>query len=128
MKGIVVTKSVTTIISLALLSLAAGCANTGTRNVKEGYVNVNGGRVWYRMVGGDNRFARTPLLVVHGGPGIPHDYLTPLEALADVRPVIFYDQLGCGRSDHPTDDSLWNVPRSVAELQQVRDALKLKEV
>lgn len=113
---------------LVLLFLAVGCANTGTRNVKEGYVNVTGGRVWYRMVGGDNRFARTPLLVVHGGPGIPHDYLEPFESLAEMRPVIFYDQLGCGRSDHPTDDSLWNVPRSVNELQQVRDALKLKEV
>jgi proline iminopeptidase len=113
---------------LALTMFLAGCANTGTRHVKEGYVNVTGGRVWYRMVGGDNRFARTPLLVVHGGPGMPHDYLEPLEALADQRPVIFYDQLGCGRSDRPSDDALWNVPRFVQELQQVRDQLKLKEV
>jgi len=84
--------------------------------------------VWYRMVGADNRYARTPLLVVHGGPGIPHDYLSPLEALADERPVIFYDQLGCGRSDRPDNDALWTVQRSVQELQQVRDALKLNEV
>jgi len=122
-------KSVTRSLMCAILLLSAvGCAATGARNIREGYVNTTGGRVWYRMVGGDNRYARTPVLVVHGGPGIPHDYLTSLDALAEERPVIYYDQLGCGRSDRPTDDSLWTIARSVSELQQVRDALKLKEV
>jgi len=51
--------------------------------------------------------------------------LEPLEALADRRRVIFYDQLGCGRSDRPGDLSLWNVDRFVEELAQVRSALNL---
>src|SRR5206468_2192781 len=41
------------------------------------------------------------------------------------RRVIFYDQLGCGRSDRPGDLSLWNVDRFVEELAQVRSALNL---
>src|SRR5213082_3205623 len=49
----------------------------------------------------------------------------PLESLADRRRVIFYDQLGCGRSDRPDDLSLWNVDRFVTELAQVRSALNL---
>ncbi|GAI31646.1 unnamed protein product, partial [marine sediment metagenome] len=55
-------------------------------------------------------------------------YLKPLSRLAVERPVVFYDQLGAGRSDHPADTSLWRVDRFVEELQQVREALGLKEV
>jgi proline iminopeptidase len=67
-----------------------------------------------------------PLLCLHGGPGFTHYYLEPLEALAEHRRVIFYDQLGCGRSDRPDDLSLWNVDRFVEELAQVRAALGLE--
>jgi proline iminopeptidase len=42
--------------------------------------------------------------------------MTPLEALADERPVVLYDQLGCGKSDRPADTSLWRVERFVTEL------------
>jgi proline-specific peptidase len=90
---------------------------------EEGYIEVPGGRVWYRIAGPDR--AGVPLLCLHGGPGIPHDYLEPLEDLAAERPVVFYDQLGCGRSDRPGDESLWTVSRFVEELAVVREALRL---
>jgi proline iminopeptidase len=86
-----------------------------------GYIPVEGGNVWYKIVGADK--PGTPLLTLHGGPGYPHDYLEPLEQLADARPVIFYDQLGCGKSDHPPDRALWRIERFVRELTQVRQAL-----
>jgi proline-specific peptidase len=87
----------------------------------EGYIDVPGGRVWYRSVGEGG----TPLLCLHGGPGFTHNYLEPLEALADRRQVIFYDQLGCGKADAPDDLSLWTVDRFVEELAQVRATLGL---
>jgi proline-specific peptidase len=90
----------------------------------EGYIDVEGGRVWYRAVGEETD--AIPLLCLHGGPGFTHYYLEPLEALAEHRRVIFYDQLGCGRSDRPDDLSLWNVDRFVEELAQVRAALGLE--
>jgi proline iminopeptidase len=67
----------------------------------EGYIEVPGGRVWYRAVG--EQSDAIPLLCLHGGPGFTHYYLEPLETLAEHRRVIFYDQLGCGRSDQPDD-------------------------
>src|SRR5262245_51589154 len=91
----------------------------------EGYVPVTGGRVWYQIVGSG---AAIPLLVLHGGPGVPHDYLEPLAALADERPVIFYDQLGCGKSERPDDVSLWRIERFAEEVGQVRQALGLSQV
>jgi proline-specific peptidase len=89
----------------------------------EGFIEVPGGRVWYQVNGADA--PGVPLLCLHGGPGMPHDYLEPLAGLAAGRPVIFYDQLGCGRSDWPDDQSLWTVDRFVSELVIVRESLGL---
>lgn len=99
---------------------------TSGNGTREGYINVTGGRVWFRIAGAES--GGTPLLVLHGGPGVPHDYLEPLEALADERPVVFYDQLGCGNSDQPDDPSLWTVERYVSEVNEVRSALGLRRV
>jgi proline iminopeptidase len=93
----------------------------------EGYVQAPGGRVWYRVVG-DKHMGSMPLLLLHGGPGFTSEYLDSLEALSDERPVVRYDQLGCGRSDRPADPSLWNVERFVDELRDVRRELSLDRV
>jgi proline-specific peptidase len=92
--------------------------------VREGFVDVTGGRVWYRRAGDGDR---TPLLILHGGPGAASFYVEPLaERVAAHRPTIVYDQLGCGRSDKPDDPSLWTIGRSVEEVDQVRLALGLE--
>jgi len=92
---------------------------------QEGYISVTGGKVWYQITGDGKG---VPLLVLHGGPGCPHDYLEPLRYLSDERQVIFYDQLGCGKSDRPDDARLWLTERFVEELRQVRQALGLQQV
>ena len=91
---------------------------------EEGKINVDGYQIWYRRVGNGG----IPLLTLHGGPGAGHDYLEPLEKLATDRSVIFYDQLGCGKSDQPDDRSLWRIERFVAEVDTVRQALGLEQV
>lgn len=96
---------------------------------EEGFIPVDGYRVWYRIVGGGAERENTPLLTLHGGPGVPHDYVTDMAALAsDSRRVIFYDQLGCGRSDQPNNPAMWTIERSVAEIGTVRRALGLDKV
>lgn len=94
-----------------------------TTNTDERRVEVTGGSVWSARMGPREG---TPVLLLHGGPGAACDYLLPLaERLAEHRPVVVYDQLGCGRSDHPDDPSLWTIERAVQELDQVRAALGL---
>jgi proline iminopeptidase len=92
---------------------------------REGLLDVPGGRVWYRQIGNG---PGVPLLALHGGPGGLSCRFQSLAPLADERPVIFYDQLGSGRSDHPADTTLWNVDRFVAEVDAVRRGLGLDSV
>ncbi len=118
----------TTRISMAATALSlllVACQSDRGLSPGEGYIDVPGGKVWYRIVGSGRT---TPLLVLHGGPGAPSYYLKPLAALADERPVVFYDQLGAGHSEAPADTALWQVDRFVRELAQVREALGLREV
>lgn len=109
----------------ALLSACAPKEPAATET-KEGFVQVEGGKVWYHIEGADKK--GTPLLVLHGGPGSSSIGSKPMFALATDRPVIIYDQLGCGKSDRPTDTTLFTVDRFVRELQTVRDSLKLDTV
>ncbi|GKT63996.1 proline-specific peptidase protein [Colletotrichum tofieldiae] len=80
---------------------------------------------FYRILG-DLSSTITPIVVLHGGPGIPHIYLAPLfnryHALTQA-PVILYDQIGCGRSTRfPSkigDEEFWTVDLFVAELENL---------
>src|SRR5687768_11881637 len=102
---------------------------SANRSVHEGFVPFRGFRTWYRIVGDADAPGKAPLLCLHGGPGVPHDYLTPLDRLARTgRRVIYYDQLGCGNSDQPHDPSLWTVELFLDELRTVRAALGLERV
>jgi proline iminopeptidase len=88
----------------------------------EGTIAVPGGIVWFKRVGGGTG---RPLLAVHGGPGLPHNYISSLERLADEREVVFWDQLGCGNSERPSNPALWTMERSVAEMDVVVKELGL---
>ena len=89
----------------------------------EGAIAIPGGNVWFQRIGGGPGL---PLLVVHGGPGLPHSYLSSLGRLADEREVVFWDQLGCGNSDRPSNSDLWTMERSVAEMEAVVHALGIR--
>lgn len=93
---------------------------------REGFLAVHDqGRVWYRVNGVAE--SGTPILVVHGGPGMSHHYLLSLTDLAADRPVYFYDQVECGMSDRPGLPENWTVDFYVEELEKVRRALGLDE-
>jgi proline iminopeptidase len=79
--------------------------------------------VWTKRVGD----GKIKVLLLHGGPGFSHDYMECFEDFLPQQGIEFYyyDQLGCGNSDHPDDTSLWNIPRYVEEVEQVRKGLGL---
>src|SRR5256714_1099432 len=98
----------------------------GRMVAEQGCVDFRGYRTWYRIVG-DRSFPAAPLLALHGGPGSTHNYFAPLEGLADERPVVLYDQIGCGNSDRPQDIE-WDVGVFREEVDVVRQQLGLERI
>ena len=80
--------------------------------------------VWTKTIGNNPKMR---LLLLNGGPGATHEYFECFESFmpAEGIEIIYYDQLGCGNSDNPKDTSMWDLPRYVEEVEQVRAALNL---
>ena len=99
----------------------------------EGTVPFRGHQTWYRVTGDLQASAaagKVPLVVLHGGPGVPHDYTLRIAGLAaGGRAVVHYDQLGCGRSTHLPEAGadFWNVQLFLDELDNLLDGLGIRD-
>lgn len=82
--------------------------------------------IWTKTMGNN---PKVRLLLLNGGPGMTHEYFECFESFmpSEGIEIIYYDQLGCGFSDNPNDTSLWDLPRYVDEVEQVRKALGLNK-
>lgn len=120
--------------------LASGCSKTDSNQLRDYFsynedgietagvnmipINTPKGefKVWTK------RFGNNPdikILLLHGGPGMTHEYFEAVETFFQREAYEFYlyDQLGSYYSDQPTDTSLWNIERFVDEVDQVRKAI-----
>ena len=88
------------------------------------------GSTWYRVIG-DLKSKMTPAVVIHGGPGAPHNYVLGIVHLIAMtgRPVIVYDQIGCGQSTHLNDkpSEFWTVELFKEELNLLLKELKISK-
>lgn len=97
--------------------------------IKEDTINFKNYKTYYRIVG--EKTNKTPLVLLHGGPGSSHNYFEVLDQVAEMsnRQIIMYDQLGCGKSSIPDDTpELYNARIWVEELENLRDKLELDEI
>lgn len=96
----------------------------------EGRIPFSTGSTWYRVTG-DLQAGPTPLVVLHGGPGVGSDYTFAIAGLAAAsgRAVVHYDQFGCGRSTHDPlrDPAAWTVDFFLDELDTVLRALGISD-
>ena len=105
----------------------APSSDPSTSEIKTGgskMIEVDGKYHVYTKKIGDGKIK---VLLLHGGPGVNHDYF---ECFEDFLPkegmeIYYYDQLGSGYSDNPSDTSLWHLPRFIEEVEQVRKGLHL---
>ena len=137
---------------LVILTLVAlsGCAEPGTStptvdgNAASSYLDYSGRddvlsggvkmipietpkgtfRVWTKRVGNNPTIK---VLLLHGGPGMTHEYLEAFDSFLPAAGIeyYYYDQLGSYYSDQPDEPELWELPRFVDEVEQVRRALGL---
>src|SRR5262245_424676 len=82
--------------------------------------------VWTKRVGNNPRIK---LLLLHGGPGMTHEYFEACDSYLPAAGIeyYYYDQLGSYYSDQPNEPDLWDLQRFVEEVEQVRQALKLDD-
>jgi proline iminopeptidase len=112
-------------------SLSAYFDSTGREDVRSGGVRLipiatpkGAFRVWTKRVGNNPRIK---VLLLHGGPGATHEYLEAFDSYFPAAgfEYYYYDQLGSYYSDQPGEPALWELPRFVDEVEQVRRALGL---
>jgi proline iminopeptidase len=98
---------------------------SGIRTAGIRMIPVAGGKykVWTKRMGS----GPVKVLLLHGGPGFPHDYLEAMESFLPQAGIemYYYDQLGVGNSDIPDDPALWTLPRYLSEVEEVRQGLGL---
>lgn len=83
-------------------------------------------KVWTKRFGNNPKIK---LLLLSGGPGASHEYFECMESFLPAEGIefIYYDQIGTGLSDNPNDTAIWDLPRYVEEVEQVRKALNLNK-
>src|SRR4029077_9443387 len=93
----------------------------------EGYVKVLGLWIFYMVFGGKGE--KGTVLCLHGGPGGTHESLLPMSDLTEFGyRVVLYDQMGCGKSEGPTNKTLLTVEQHLDEIEGVREALQLGNI
>lgn len=96
--------------------------------IKEGRMPFKGFETYYRITNPDGK--KAPLVLLHGGPGSTHNYFEGFDKLAEAidRPIVMYDQIGCGESATPGHTELYNADVWMDELQALRDHLGMDKV
>jgi L-proline amide hydrolase len=88
------------------------------------------GETWYRICG-DLNSGKTPVFVLHGGPGAAHNYVIPIAEQISLsgRPAILYDQIGCGNSTHMPDKpkEFWTPELFMDELRALAKHLGINK-
>ncbi|BDR56013.1 proline iminopeptidase [Xylocopilactobacillus apis] len=96
--------------------------------ISEGYMPFLKYQTYYRIVG-ENNSLKAPLLLIHGGPGSSHNYFEVLDDYSKTgRQLIMYDQIGCGKSSIPEDETIYVKETWINELIALRDYLQLDQV
>jgi proline iminopeptidase len=133
-------------LALCLISVPACSDRSGASAASAGYLDntgrsdlLSGGvrmipietpkgqfRVWTKRVGNNPAIK---VLLLHGGPAATHEYFEAFDSYFPAAGIeyYYYDQLGSAYSDQPNEPELWDLPRFVEEVEQVREALGLDQ-
>jgi proline iminopeptidase len=111
------------VLNIILLFLITACKMEKTQHMEEGYADVNGIKLYYKIFGRGE-----PLVILHGGPGFDHNSIIQLKELADDYRVIFYDQRASGNSSGDADSISITVDNFVEDIEGLRNYLKLDKI
>ena len=110
-------------------NVSQNAANNSAPTIKSGRFNSKDAVIYYEIYGAEK--SGTPLFVLHGGPGFDHLYFLSNSAftdLAKIRPVVFYDQRGTGKSAKLTEENAATVKNNVEDLENLRKFLGYNKI
>lgn len=104
--------------------LLVAVSNMASAQGEERLLRVNGTEINVRIIG-----KGSPIMVVHGGPGLNHSYFLPhFKKLASKHRLIFIDQRACGQSSGSLDSAQMSLDWFVKDMEAIRKELKLGKV
>ncbi len=99
------------------------CFAQGGKDTNGSYVKVDGAELWYQIKGKGE-----PVVIIPGGPGDSHLYLTPwFDTLANNFKLVYYDAFGRGKSARAKNPDEYSFMRDVKDLEGLRKALGFKK-
>lgn len=109
---------------ILIFPLLVFCSQKTSLAPGEGFIEVKGGKIWYEVFGeGD----KAPIILLHGGPGGTSLGFEPLKELGYEGPIVFFDQLGSGRSSALSDTSLMTIENYVEQVESLRKNLGITD-
>lgn len=108
-----------------LLFLFLGCTNKPSKQYSEdGTKEINGIQLYYKTIGQGE-----PVLIIHGGPGLSHNYLFPhLQPLAHNYQLIFYDQRVSGESSLNVDTNSITLDNFIEDIDGLRQSFGIQKL
>ncbi len=113
------------VLLLLLLSIImiVACASDD-EFIQQEILSVNGTELFVNIMGEGE-----PLIVLHGGPGLSHDYFLPhLEPLSNHMKLILFDQRGMGRSSVDLDSTSFSMELIIEDIEALRQKLGLNSI
>jgi proline iminopeptidase len=84
------------------------------------FLSINGAKLWHEEEG-----AGEPVLLIAGGPGASHTYMHGFSPLSKEHRLIYFDALGCGKSEATESGDRYSLDRAVQDVEALRIALKI---
>ena len=116
------------IMLLALCIISLSCINSAKSEEKIKkeikIIETNGIQTYCEILGEGE-----PLVIIHGGPGMAHNYLLPkFKRLAENYKVIFYDQRANGKTTGEENPKQITVENMVEDLEALRIAFGIEKM
>lgn len=111
-------------MSICLVLALHGCLSKNKTVDFKGLKAINGTKLFINSFG-----SGSPLLVIHGGPGLSHDYFLPhLNELSKQHQLILYDQRAAGRSSVEQIPDSMNLDTFIRDIEAIRQEFGLQKI
>ena len=117
-------RSVARVVWVTSMAATFSAISLSAQTSRQGLLSLEDGRIFYEVIG-----SGSPIVVIHGGPGLDHNYLQPgLDILASRNTLVYYDQRGTGRSEATLAPDVISLDTFVDDVDVLRQTLEYEKI